>query len=150
MDLDAGIADSADGDGLANPLQKWKVHMDVEALSLETREAIRNGLEPFADGPEMVEAFLQTEVAQVVGTEFIAQVAGELFVLFEEGVFPVGAEDVVSVLDLINDRGEFPVQPFVEADTEDLADAVGRQPPQAEFTTALKDFVNGEVAFEDE
>jgi hypothetical protein len=37
--------------------------MDVEALSLKTREAIRNGLEPFADGPEMVEAFLQTEVA---------------------------------------------------------------------------------------
>jgi hypothetical protein len=33
--------------------------MNIEALSLEAGEAIRNGLEPFADGSEMVEAFFQ-------------------------------------------------------------------------------------------
>ena len=55
--------------------------MNVKALSLKTGEAIRNGLELFADGIEMIEPFLQAEVAQVVGTEFVAQEAGELLVL---------------------------------------------------------------------
>ena len=54
----------------------------------------------------MIEAFLQTKVAQIVGAEFIAQVAGELFILFEKGVLPVGAEDVMAMLDLIEDGGQ--------------------------------------------
>jgi hypothetical protein len=96
----------------------------------------------------MIEPLLQAEVAQVVGTEFIAQEAGELLVLFEKGVLPVRPENVMAVFDLIDDRGEFPVQPLVQADAEDLADAVRRQPPQADLTAALEDFVDGEVAFE--
>jgi hypothetical protein len=73
--------------------------MDVEALRLEARETIRDGLELLTDGIEMIESFLQAEVAQVVGTEFVAQEAGELLVLFEEGVFPAGPEDVMAMLD---------------------------------------------------
>ncbi len=57
VDFDAGITDRADGDGQGDALQQREVHVDVEALSLKTGEAIRNGLEPFADGPEMVESF---------------------------------------------------------------------------------------------
>jgi len=136
--------------GRAIPLDERKVHVYIEALSLETGEAIRNGLEPFADGPEMIESFLQAEVAQVVGTELVAQVTGEFFVLFEKGVLPVGAKNVMAVLDLIDDGGKFPVQPLVEADAENLADAVGRQTPQADFAASLEDLVNGEVAFENE
>ena len=37
-----------------------------------------------------------------------------------------------------------------QPDAEDLADAVRRQPPQADLATALEDLVDGEVAFEDE
>src|SRR5260370_39143081 len=116
-------------------MQERKVHVNVETLGLETGKAIRDGLESAANGVEMIEPFLQAEVAQVVGTEFIAQVAGELFVLLEEGMFPVGAENVMAVLDLVDDGGEFPVQPLVEPYAEDLADAVGRQPPQSDFAT---------------
>ena len=107
VDFDAGITDRADGDGQGDPLQQRKVHVNVEALRLEAGEAVGDGLEPFADGIEMIEAFLQAEIAQVVGTEFVAQEAGELLVLLEKGVFPVSAEDVMAVLDLIDDRGEF-------------------------------------------
>src|SRR5271170_5005516 len=124
--------------------------MNVEALSLEAGETIRNGFEPFADGPEMIESLLQAEVAQVVGTEFVAQVTGELFVLFEKGVLPVGAEDVMAVFDLIDDGGQFPVQPLAKPGAENLADAIGCQTPQADFAASLEDPVNGKVAFENE
>ena len=75
---------------------------------------------------------------------------GELLVLLEEGVLPVGAENMMAVLDLVDDRGQFAVQPLVEAHAEDLADPVGGQPPQADLAAPLEDLVDGEVAFEDE
>jgi hypothetical protein len=124
--------------------------MDIEALSLETSEAVRDGLKSCAYVVEMIEPFPQTEVAQVVGAKLVAEEAGELLVLFEKSILPVGAEDVMAMLDLIDDRGQFPMQPFVEPHAEDLADPVRRQPPQADFAAAFKDFVNGEVAFENE
>ncbi len=40
--------------------------MDVEALGLETGEAVGDGLELFARGVEMVQPLLQTEVAKSV------------------------------------------------------------------------------------
>ncbi len=79
--------------------------MDIEALSLETSEAVNDGLESFPHGVEMIEPFLETEIAQVIGAKLVAEEAGELLVLFEERVFPVGAEDVMAMLDLIDDRG---------------------------------------------
>src|SRR3984893_7882012 len=124
--------------------------MDIEALSLETSEAVSDALKSCAYGVEMSEPFLQTEVAQVIGAKLVAEEAGELLVLFEQGVLPVGAEDVMAMLDLIDDGGQFPMQPLVEPHAEDLADAVRRQSPQADFAASFKDFVNGEVAFENE
>src|SRR5262249_20301338 len=59
-------------------------------------------------------------------------------------------EDVVAMFDLIDDRSEFPTQPFVQADAEDLANTVRRQPPQPDLAASLEDFVDREVAFEDE
>jgi hypothetical protein len=80
--------------------------MNIEALSLEAGKAVGHGLEPGAHGVRMIEPFLQAKVAQIVGTKFMAQVAGEFFVLFEKSVLPEGAEDVVAMLDLIPDRGQ--------------------------------------------
>ena len=41
--------------------------MDVEALGLEAGEAVGDRLESLPHSVEMVESFLQPEVAQVVG-----------------------------------------------------------------------------------
>ena len=54
---------------------------------------------------------------------------------------------MVAMLDLIDHGGEFPAQPFIQPDAEDLADAVGRQPPEADLTATLKDFVYREMTF---
>ena len=124
--------------------------MDVEPVGLAIGETIRNDLESFAHGIEMTEPLLQSEIAQIVGNQFIAQEPGKLFILFEEGVFPIGSEDVMSMLDLLDDRRQFAAQSLVEPDTEDFADAMGRQTPEPEFTASLEDLVDGKVAFEDE
>src|SRR5579859_3614722 len=103
------MADRAGSDGQGEPLQQGEVHMDIEALSLETSEAVSDGLEFLAHVVEMIEPFLQTEVTQVIGAKLVAEEAGELLVLFEKSVLPVGAEDVMAMLDLIDDRGQFPL-----------------------------------------
>ena len=41
--------------------------MDIEALGLETSEAVGDDLELFARGVEMVQPLLQAEVVQIVG-----------------------------------------------------------------------------------
>src|SRR4029453_8737158 len=124
--------------------------MDIEALRLETGKAVGDDLESFPHGVQMIEPFLQAEVTEVVGAKFVAQETRELFVLLEKGVLPKGAEDMVALFDLINHGCEFPVQSPVQPDAEDLADAVRRQAPQADFAASLKDLMNRKVPFENE
>ena len=101
--------------GRARRCSRGKSTWTLSHLGLETGEAVGNGLESFPHGVEMIEAFLQAEVAQIVGAEFVAQEAGELLILFEKGVLPVGAENVMAVLDLVDDGGQFAAQSLVAA-----------------------------------
>src|SRR6266478_5314976 len=102
------------------------------------------------NGIEMVQSLLKTEVGEVVGDQLVAQEGGELFVLLEEGVLEVCAEDMMAVLDTVDDGGQLAPHPAVQAGAEDLGDLVAGQPPQAEFAAALEQFVDGKVALEDE
>jgi hypothetical protein len=65
-ELDAGVADRADGDGEGEALQQREVDMDVEPLRLEAGEAIRDGLEPLAHGMEMIQSLSEMEIGEVV------------------------------------------------------------------------------------
>ena len=56
VDFDPGIADRADRDWKADALQQRKVDVNVEPLRLKTGEAAGDGLEPVADGIEMVQS----------------------------------------------------------------------------------------------
>jgi hypothetical protein len=150
VDFDPRIADRADRDWKAEALQQREVDVDVEPLRLETGEAAGDGLEPVADGIEMVQSLLEMEIGEVVGDQLVAQEGGELFVLLQEGVFEVGAEDMMAVLDAIDDSGQLAAHVAVQAHAEDLDDLVGGQPPQAELAAAFEQLVDGEVALEDE
>src|SRR5207253_6568513 len=103
-----GIADRADGDRQGEALQQREVDVDVEPLRLEAGEAGGDGLEALAHGVEMVQSLLETEIGEVVGDQLVAQEGGELFVLLQEGVFEVGAEDMMAVLDAIDDVASLP------------------------------------------
>ena len=150
MDFDAGVTNRTDVDGQGDPLQQRKIHMDVQALRLEVGEPVGDGLEPFANGIEMIKSFLEAEVAQVVGTEFVAQETGELLVLLEERMLPVRPENVMTMLDLIDDGGQFSAQSLIQPDAKDLADAVRRETPQTDLAAPLEDFVDWKATFENE
>ena len=70
--------------------------------------------------------------------------------LFQDGVFEVGAKDMMAMLDLIDDGGELAAHPAVKTGSEDRGNLVGGEPPQAEFAAALEQLVDGEVALENE
>src|SRR5258708_21813636 len=77
-------------------------------------------MEALAHGVEMIQSLLELEIGEVVGDQLVAQKGGELFVLFEEGVFEVGAEDMMTVLDAVDDGGELATHSAVEAGDADL------------------------------
>src|ERR1700745_580067 len=150
VDFDPRIADRADGDREGEALEQREVDVDIEPLRLEASEASGDGLEALAHGIEMVQSLLETEIGEVVGDQLVAQEGGELFVLLQEGVFEVGAEDMMAVLDAIDDGGQLAAHVAVQAHAKDLDDLVGGQSPQAELATAFEQLVDGEVALEDE
>jgi hypothetical protein len=86
-------------------------------------------LEALAHGIEMVQSLLEPEIGEIIGDQLVAQKGGELFVLLQERVFEVGAEDVMTVLDAVDDGGELTAHIAVQARAEDLGDLVSGQPP---------------------
>src|SRR4029077_20323047 len=124
VDLDPRIAHRADGDRQGEALQQRKVDVDIEPLRLEAGKAIGDGLEALADGIEMIQSLFEAEVGEVVGDQLVAQEGSELFVLLEEGILEVGAEDMMAVLDAVDDGGQLAAHPAVQAGAEDLGDLV--------------------------
>jgi len=122
--------------------------VDIEPLRLEAGEPVGDGLERLTDRVEMVQPFLEAEVGEVVGAEFVAQESREFLILFEAGALEVGAEDMMAMLDLIDDGGQLAAVPAVQAGAEDLGNLIGGESPQAEFATSLEQLVDGEVPLE--
>jgi len=129
VDLDAGELRGSDGDRQRQTLQKRKVDVDVEALGLETSEAVRHLNELLPHGVQMIQAFLQPKVGEVVRANLVAQKRGKLLILLDEGVLPVRAKDVMAVFDLFQRRVQFPLQLLRDPAAEDLGDLVGRHAP---------------------
>ena len=150
VDFDAGILGAANADGQRQALQQGEVDLRVEALRLEGGEALGDGEEFLAHGGEVLQTLLQAEVGQIVGADLVAQEGGELLILLDEGMLPVGAKDVVPVLDVLERGAELALEPFAHTGAEDLGDLVGAKAPQPQLATAFEDLVDGKVAPEDQ
>src|SRR5215469_11969912 len=127
VDFDAGITHGADRDRQRDPLQQWKVDVNVEPLGLETGEPADDALELVADLIQMAEPLSEAEIVEVVGAEFVAQVHRELFVLPENSIAEVGAEHVMAMLDLIGDGKELAAVVALKSNAEHLGDLVRSQ-----------------------
>src|SRR6267142_465325 len=135
--------------GRARRCSSGKSTWTLSHLRLETGEAGSDGLEALANGLEMVQSLPETEIGQVVGDQLVAQEGGELFILLQKGVLEVGAEDMMTVLDAVDDGGQLAAHLAVQPGAEDLGGLGGGQPPQAELAAALEQLVDGKVALED-
>ena len=122
--------------------------MDVEPLGLETGEPADDGLEPMADLIQVIQSLPETEVVEIVGTEFVAQEHREFLILPENRIAEVGAEHMMAVLDLIDHSEELAAVVALQAGAEDLGDLVGGQSPQAKLTASFEQLVDGKVALE--
>jgi hypothetical protein len=100
MDLDAGHACVAERDGQSQTLKERKIDMHVECFRFEGSKTIRRGSQLLANGLQVVQRLLQTEVFEIVAECFQAEKSGELLVHAQYGIFAAGPEDVMAVLDL--------------------------------------------------
>src|SRR5208283_588149 len=124
--------------------------MHVQVLGLVGGEAVQHFPQACAHLSQVGQALVQFEVAQVVGGDLVAQEGGVLFVLLDPGAFPVGAEDVLAVLDGFHDGLQLAVDAVAMAAPESAPDALAGHAPQAQLATALEDLPDGVVAREDE
>ncbi len=104
----------------------------------------------FAHCAQMVEALFQTEISQIIGTDFVAQESGKLLVLLDECVPAVRPKNMMAVLHLFKCRIELASGLPVDPRAEDFGDLVGGQPPESDFTATLEDPVNRKGTFENE
>jgi hypothetical protein len=100
-------------------------------LRLEAGETAGDGLEGRAHRIEVVETFSESEVGEVVGTQFVAQEGRELLVLLEEGFLEVGAIDMMAVPDAVEHAGELAAVTAGQTRAEDRRHLVGSEPPQS-------------------
>jgi hypothetical protein len=83
--------------------------VDIEPLRLEATEAAGDGLNVWRTSPRWSNPFRKPK--SVVGAEFVAQERRELPILLQDGVFEVGAKDMMAMLDLIDHGGELAAYP---------------------------------------
>src|SRR5438309_10665818 len=150
VNLQTGDAGGPLLQGLSQVLEEGEIDMDVECRSLQGGEAVQHAQEATAYGGQMLQSFLQAEVAEVVGADLGAQEGQELLILLDEGVLPVSAEDMVPMLDLLQGRVKLAAQAASDANAEDLREVIGGPAPDAQFAGALEETMDGEGTLKDE
>ena len=58
LDLTAGMANGADGEGHSDALEQWEVDVHVQPLGLEGGEAVGDGQESLPDRREVIQPLL--------------------------------------------------------------------------------------------
>ena len=150
VNLDAGHLGAADLNRERQALEEREVHVNVEPLCLRVGEMVGEGEKLLAHRVQMVEPFLQLEVAEVVGAELVAQERAKLLVLAEEAVLAVDAEDMMPLFQLVEGGMQLPLEPFGQAQAKQLGDLLGGEQPEPELAGALEDLVDREAPLEDE
>ena len=91
----------------------------------------------------MLDSFFEEEVLEVIATEFDSQEGLKFFILFGKGMFKVGAQDMMAMVDPFERGMELSLKVPGDPLAEDLRDLLGGQFNETEFTGALEEFVDG-------
>ena len=121
----AGDFGFAELDGLSQTGQEVEFAVDIEADGLILGKVFKDVAEASAHAIPAGQSFVEAKVSEAIANDFQPQENAPLFVLLEEGMFPVGAEDVHALVEPFHDVLEFAVDPAVGASPEQLADTIG-------------------------
>src|SRR3989454_9470820 len=150
VDLDTGNGGAPCGDGLGQALEDREVHVHVEEVRLDAREAISHRDEFLAERRQLLQPFVQAEIFEPVDADLDPKERAELLVRARHEALAVDAEHVMSMVEFLQHRVQFAAEPLVLAHAEDLGDDVGRQAEHPQFTRTLEDLVDRKMAAEDE
>src|SRR3990170_4420661 len=150
VDLDTGNGGAPDGDGFGEALEHREVHVHVEEVRLDAREAIGHGDQFLAERWQILQPFVQAEILEPVDADLDAKERAELLVRARHEALAIDAEYVMSMVELLQHRVQFAAEAFVSAHAEDLGNDVGCQAEYSQLTRAFEDLVDRKVATEDE
>ena len=74
--------------------------MDIEILSLGSDEAIGDNHERLSYLWEVVEAFLKSEIGEIIAAQLCSQESRELLILLQDSVLEIRSKNVMPVFDL--------------------------------------------------
>ena len=124
-------------------MEQREIDVDLKGLRLKGGKAVGNGQEMGPYRCEMLDSLFEEEVLQVIATDLDSQEGLKFFVLFDEGMFEVGAQDMVTMVDPFESGMELPLEMAGNALAEDLRDFLGGQFNETEFTGSFEEFVDG-------
>ena len=150
MDFDAGYLGFAYLYRKRQPLKKREVYVDIEILSLSSDEAIGDSHERLSYLWEVVQAFLNSEIGEIIAAQFCSQESGELLILLQESVLEIRSKNMMSVFDLIQGRMELATQSLCQPNSKNLRNLVDCKFPQSQLAGALEYFVDRKVPTKDE
>ena len=91
----------------------------------------------------MLDSLFKEEVLEVIATEFDSQEGLEFFILFEEGMFEVGAQDMMAMVNPFESGKELSVKMSSDALAEELRNLLRGQFKETEFAGAFEECVDG-------
>ena len=103
--------------------------MHVQVFRLVRRKVVQHLKEPGAHLSQMGHSLGELEIPQIIGGDFVAQKGRVLLVLLDPGVFPIGPEHVLAVLDGFHDGLQFAIDPIAMSTAECSPDALPGHPP---------------------
>ena len=98
----------------------------------------------------MLNSLFEEEVLQVITADLDSQKGLKFFILFNEGMFEVGAQDMMAMVNPFERGKELSFKMPGDALAEDLRDLLSRQFKQTEFAGAFEEFVDRERFAKDE
>jgi len=78
--------------------------VDIEILSLSSDEAIGDNHERLSYLWEVVQAFLKSEIGEIITAQLCSQESGELLILFQESVLEIRSKNMMPVFDFFQGR----------------------------------------------
>ena len=84
--------------------------MDIKGVSLKPCEPVEDTDGPFPEQVQIGNRLSYPQVGSVIAAHLHAQEGAKLFILFDERMFEIGAQRMMSLIKLLNDRLEFPIE----------------------------------------